>query len=143
MAVGRGLFVPLGWMTVFVILVSPVLALCLWATTRLMHQRGRRELTSGQAWAQIVLWAAMLVFGLACVDGGDSGPTTSVLMRMLGPGTETASELLYTASVFVGIGAWIVLHGKLTKDIAAAPPAQQPYPYPGYPMDHPGPGPLT
>jgi hypothetical protein len=141
MAVGRGLFVPLGWNTFFVIFASPVLAFLLWMTTRMMHQRGRRELTSGQAWAQIVLWAAMFVFGLACIDGGDSGPTFSILMRMFGPGMKTASDVLYTASVIVGVVAWSVLHGKLYRDTEATPPPQQPYLYPGHPPGQPGPGP--
>ncbi|WP_458316967.1 hypothetical protein [Mycolicibacterium brisbanense] len=146
MIVGRGLFVPMGWMVFFGVLASPILLFLLWLTTRLMRERGRRELTSGQAWAQMVLWAAMLVFGLACVDAGDSPiPFPSVLMKMFGegPGMKTVSDVLSAVSVFVGIGAWIVLHGKLTKDIATATAAQQPYPYPGYPPGRPGPGPLT
>ncbi|OBC02368.1 hypothetical protein A5784_15740 [Mycobacterium sp. 852013-50091_SCH5140682] len=146
MVVGRGLFVPMGWMALFGVLASPILLFLLWLTTRMMRQRGRRELTSGQAWAQIVLWAAMLVFGLACVDGGDSPtPFPSVLMKLLGegPAMKTVSGVLFAASVFVGIGAWIVLHGKLTRDIATAQPAQQPYPYPGHPPSQTGPRPLT
>ncbi|MDF3338581.1 hypothetical protein P3H80_14180 [Mycolicibacterium septicum] len=143
MVIGRGLFAQLGWMVVFGVLASPVLALCLVMTSRMMRKPPGRELTSGQAWAQIVLWSAMFVFGLACVDGGDSGTFPSILMRLVGegPAMETVSNLLWAASVLTGVAAWFVLLTKLTRGVAVAPPAQQSYPYPGYPPAQTGPGP--
>ncbi|WP_454791577.1 hypothetical protein [Mycolicibacterium lutetiense] len=143
MVIGRGLLAQLGWMVVFGVLASPVLALCLVATSRLMRKQPGRELTSGQAWAQITLWSSMFVFGLACVDGGDSGTFPSILMKVIGEGPrmETVSNLLWAGSVIVGIAAWFVLLTKLTRGLAVPPPAQQPYPYPGYPPGQPGPGP--
>ncbi|WP_273734815.1 hypothetical protein [Mycolicibacterium septicum] len=144
MAVGRGLFVPLGWMMVFVILCSPVLVLSLVATTRMMRRLPGPELTSGQAWAQIVVWSAMFGFGLFGADGGDSGTTPSILMKLLGerPWAETVSLLLWWSCVFVGPAAWFVLLSKLTKGLAVAAQPQQPHPQPGYP-GYPAPGPIN
>lgn len=145
MAIGRGLFVPLGWMTVFVVLASPFVLISLAATTRLMRRLPERELTSGQARAQVVVWSAMFGFGLFGADGGDSGSFPSILMKLLGerPWTEIVSLLLWWGCVFVGPAAWFVLLTKLTRGVAVAPPAQPPYPYPGYPPGQPGPGPST
>lgn len=151
MVIGRGLFAQLGWMVVFGVLASPVLAPCLVATSRMMRKQPGGELTSGQAWAQVILWASMFVFGLACVDGGDSpGAFPSILMKVIGDGPpmETVSNLLWAGSVVVGVAAWFVLLTKLTRGLAVPPPAQQPYPYPGYPYPgyppaQPGPGPST
>ncbi|KLI04363.1 hypothetical protein ACT17_31550 [Mycolicibacterium conceptionense] len=136
MAIGRGLFVPLGWMTVFVVLVSPLLVICLVITTRQMHRLPDRELTSGAARAHVVLWSAMFLFGLTCVDGGDSGPTYSVLMKVLGraPGAETANSVLWTCSIIAGPVAWFVLQSRLSRSLATTPPPHAP----GYP----GPGPV-
>lgn len=146
MVIGRGLFVQLGWMVVFGVLAAPWLALCLVFTSRLMRKQPGRELTSGQAWAQVILWASMFVFGLACVDGGDSpGAFPSVLMKVIGDGPrmETVSNLLWAGSVIVGVAAWFVLLTKLTRGAAVPPPTQPPYPYPGYPPGQPGPGPSS
>ncbi len=141
MVIGRGLFAQLGWMVVFGVLASPVLALCLVATSRMMRKQPGRELTSGQAWAQIIVWSSMFGFGLFCADGGDSGTFPSILMKLLGepPWSETVSLLLWWACVFAGPVAWFVLMSKLTRGLALAQPAQPPYPYPGYP----GPGPIN
>ncbi|WP_166906058.1 hypothetical protein [Mycobacterium sp. DL440] len=155
MVIGRGLFVQLGWMVVFGVLAAPWLALCLVATSRMMRKLPGGELTSGQAWAQVILWSAMFVFGLACVDGGDSpGAFPSILMKVIGDGPrmETFSNLLWAGSVIVGVAAWFVLLTKLTRARAVPPPVQQQYlhpgypptyPYPGYPPGQPGPGPST
>ncbi|MEN4447590.1 hypothetical protein ACJH6J_24360 [Mycobacterium sp. SMC-18] len=135
MAVGRGLFVQLGWMTVFVVLVSPVLLICLTMTTRMIRQLPGRELTPAQTRAQVAVWSAMFGFGVFCADGGDSGTTSSILMKLLGEPSwsETVSELLWSACVIAGPVAWCVLFSKLTKGLA---PVQPPHPPTGYP----GPG---
>ncbi|MFV8266698.1 hypothetical protein ACNQR9_27175 [Mycolicibacterium peregrinum] len=85
----------------------------------------------------------MFVFGLACVDGGDSpGAFPSVLMKVIGDGPrmETVSNLLWAGSVIVGVAAWFVLLTKLTRGAAVPPPTQPPYPHPGYPPAYPHPG---
>ncbi|MFV8245378.1 hypothetical protein [Mycolicibacterium peregrinum] len=143
MVIGRGLFVQLGWMVIFGVLAAPWLALCLVFTSRLMRKQPGKEITSGQAWAQVILWASMFVFGLACVDGGDSpGAFPSVLMKVIGDGPrmETVSNLLWAGSVIVGVAAWFVLLTKLTRGAAVPPPTQPPYPHPGYPPAYPHPG---
>ncbi|MBU9766401.1 hypothetical protein FR943_21470 [Mycobacterium sp. TNTM28] len=145
MAVGRGLFVPMGWMTVLIVLASPVLVLCLVITTRQIH-RLRGELTSGQAGAQLVLWSAMFGFGLFLADGGDSGTFPSILMKLLGepPWGETVSMFLWWCCVFAGPVAWFVLQSRLARSLGAATPAPHPtHPYPGYPPGYPGPGPMN
>lgn len=146
MVIGRGLFAQLGWMVVFGVLAAPWLALCLVATSRMMRKLPGRELTSGQAWAQVILWVSMFVFGLACVDGGDSPDAfPSVLMKVIGEGPrmETVSSLLWAASVVVGVAAWFVLLTKLTRGLALAQPPQPPYPYPGHLPGYPAPGPMN
>lgn len=143
MAVGRGLFVPLGWMTVFVVLVSPVLLICLTMTTRMIRHLPGRELTPGQTRAQIVVWSAMLGFGVFCADGGDSSTTSSILMKLLGEPSwsETVSMLLWWGCVFAGPVAWCVLYSKLSRSIASATQTQQPYL--DCPPRQPGPGPAA
>ncbi|MUL66688.1 hypothetical protein BOO86_19605 [Mycobacterium sp. CBMA 234] len=138
MAVGRGLFAPLGWMTVFAVLVSPVLLIFLWMTTRMIRQLPGRELTAGQTRAQVTVWTAMFGFGVFCADGGDSGTTASILMKLLGEPSwsETVSMLLWWGCVIAGPVAWCVLFSKLSRSLALAQQARQPDPYPG----NPGPG---
>lgn len=135
MAVGRGLFVPLGWMGLFAIFFSPVLLTCLLATTRMIRRLPGRNLTVGQTRAQVVLWSAMFGFGLFAPDSGDGPPFPSILMKLLGEPSwsETVSELLWSACVIAGPVAWCVLFSKLTKGLA---PVQPPHPPTGYP----GPG---
>ncbi|MGA5463669.1 hypothetical protein [Mycobacterium sp. NPDC050041] len=135
MVIGRGLFVPLGWMVVFGVLASPVLVICLGITSLMMRRPPGRELTAVQAWAQIAMWAAMFGFGLTCVDGGDSGTTGSVLTTFFGDGSgvETLSGLLWYGCIAAGIVAWFVLLITLSRRPAATPLPQQPYPYPPTP----------
>jgi len=119
--VGRGLFVPLGWLTLFGVLASPVVALCLWSTTRMMRRRSDPELTPAQTRLQLVLWFAMLGFGLTASDGGDSGATSSVLTHLLGGAHEVAavSDWFAFGCLVTGVVAWIVLSSKLSADLVA------------------------
>ena len=130
MAIGRGVFAPLGWMTVFVVLVSPALLICLTMTTKMIRQLPGRELTPAQTRAQVTVWAAMFGFGVFCADGGDSGTTSSILMKLLGEPSwsETVSLALWSACVIAGPVAWCVLFSKLSRGLA---PAQPPFPHPG------------
>ncbi|TDK92951.1 MULTISPECIES: hypothetical protein [Mycobacteriaceae] len=130
MAIGRGVLAPLGWMTVFVVLVSPALLICLTMTTRMIRQLPGRELTPAQTRAQVTVWSAMFGFGVFCADGGDSGTTSSILMKLLGEPSwsETVSLALWSACVIAGPVAWCVLFAKLSGSRA---PAQPPFPHPG------------
>ncbi|WP_441957671.1 hypothetical protein [Mycolicibacterium houstonense] len=145
MAIGRGLFVPLGWITVFVILASPALLICLTVTTKMMRRLPSPGVTTAQARAQVVVWSAMFGFGLFSVDGGDSGTFPSILMALLGepPWSETVSLLLWWACVFAGPMAWFVLLTRLTRGRAVTAPPAPPYPYPGHPLGYSGPGPVN
>lgn len=135
---GRALFIPSGLLVLLCVFVSPLLVICLVVTTRLMRRPPGRVLTSGQAWAQIVLWVSMFGFGFTCLDGGGDGISRSVLTKIAGGGpvVTTVSDLTCTASVVVGVVAWFVLHSKLS-----ASPAHQPHPGPGDPSGQAGPGP--
>jgi hypothetical protein len=122
MVFGRGLFVPLGWMMLFGVLASPILALCLWSTTQMMRKPPGRVLTTAQASAQLILWLAMFGFGFTLVDANDNPGGQSVLTKLLGGGstTENVSNLLWLACSIVGVVAWIVLQNRLTADAAQA-----------------------
>ncbi|GAA2437509.1 hypothetical protein [Mycolicibacterium llatzerense] len=127
MAIGRGLFVPLGWIALFTIFFSPLLLACLLATTRMIRRLPGRDLTVGQTRAQVALWSAMFGFGLFAPDGGDGPTYPSILMKLLGEPSwsETVSGLLWWGCIIAGPVAWCVLFSKLTKGLAAVQP---PYP---------------
>ena len=145
MVAGWGFFVPVGLGSLFNILASPLLLICLVITGRMMRRPPGRVLTVGQVWAQLLLWLAMFGYGLTCSGRAGDGSTRSVLMKLVGaaavrPGEATAmsnvNELLGAVFVIGGIASWCVLFSKLSRSVAPAQPPQQPYPYPGYP----GPG---
>lgn len=128
MAIGRGLFVPLGWIALFTIFFSPLLLACLLATTRMIRRLPGRDLTVGQTRAQVALWSAMFGFGLFAPDSGDGPPYPSILMKLLGEPSwsETVSGLLWLGCVIAGPIAWCVLFSKLTKGLAAVQPQYPP-----------------
>jgi hypothetical protein len=119
MLFGRAIVMPLGWFTLFGLMASPIIALCLWSSTRTMRSRPDPVLTSAQARAQLVLWAAMFVFGFTVLDANDNPDDRSVLTT-LWSGGHAVSGWLSMGSIVVGVVAWIVLQQRLTADVAAA-----------------------
>jgi hypothetical protein len=108
---GRGMFgVPWGWMFLILLFTAvPVLLILLGITTVLAFRQPDRRLTPRQAYAQVAIWVAMLVFGAAIADFDDSGHTESVLSHWFGPGLLDAGQAIVTAAVVVAAVAWIAL----------------------------------
>ncbi len=120
---GRMLFGVGGWMLlVYLVSVVPVLLLGLLVTSVLaLTQRaepgGRRELTRPQARAQLVMWAAMSVFGAFSFDFGDTEDSDSALLvEVLGDRewVWAATTTIMAVSALVTVVAWVALVVTLT-----------------------------
>jgi hypothetical protein len=117
--IGRIVFGVGGWVVlIFLISVVPVLLVALVLTTVLAFtQAGRpRALTPLQAWAQVVTWLGLVVFGAFVPDFGDTDDSQlSLLTQVFG-----YSDALYDASFVVAlvgggvaVVAYVVLLGAL------------------------------
>ncbi len=108
---GRAAFgVPWGWMFLILLFTAvPVLLILLGITTVLAFRQPGRRFTSRQAYAQVAIWVAMVVFGAAIADFDDSGNTESLLSHWFGPAMLHAGQAIVTAAVVVAAVAWIAL----------------------------------
>lgn len=112
---GRGLFgVEIGWRFLFVLFfIVPVLAVCLTASTVLAYRQKLRpvRLSAGQAWSQLVFWAALVFGGAAVIDFVDADlgePRESVLTEVLGVSLSVSHTSMYVAAAVATI-AWLTL----------------------------------
>lgn len=122
---GRAAFgVPWGWMFLILLFTAvPVLLILLGITTFLAFRQPVRRFTTRQAYAQVAIWAAMIVFGAAIADFDDDGHTESVLSHWFGPGMLDAGQAIVTAAVVVAAAAWIALLALLIRGRRRETPA--------------------
>lgn len=116
---GRIVFGVGGWFfLVFLFSVVPVVLLALIVTTTLAYtQQGRpRSLTAFQAWAQLLTWVSLFLFGAFCPDFGDTEDSeTSLLTQVFGwsRGLLDLSYTLTLACALAAFVAYVVLLGSL------------------------------
>lgn len=129
---GRGLFgVEIGWRFMFILFfIVPVLAVCLTASTVMAYRQKRRpvRLSTGQAWAQIAVWAALVLGGAAVIDFVDADigePRESVLIELLGASLAVSHKLMYVAAAMAGV-SWLVLTVLLVLGLRAKNEGAQP-----------------
>ena len=108
---GRAAFgVPWGWMFLILLFTAvPVLLILLGITTFLAFRQPGRRFTTRQAYAQVAIWVAMVVFGAAIADFDDSGHTESLFSHWFGPAMLHAGQAIVTAAVVLAAVAWIAL----------------------------------
>lgn len=105
---GRAAFgVPWGWMFLILLFTAvPVLLILLGITTVLAFRQPGRRFTTRQAYAQVAIWVALVVFGAAIADFDDDGHTESVLSHWFGPAMLDAGQAIVTVAVVVAAVAW-------------------------------------
>lgn len=112
---GRIVFGVGGWFfLVFMVSVVPVVLCALIVTTVLaLTQDGRpRSLTPLQAWAQLLTWAGLLLFGAVVPDFGDTTESEmSLLTQVFGWSREALDWSYYSAITFALVA--IVAYGVL------------------------------
>lgn len=129
---GRGLFgVEIGWRFLFVLLfVMPVLMVSLTVSTVLAYRQRRRpvRLSAGQAWSQLVFWAALVVGGAAVIDFVDADlgePRESVLIELLGASLAVSHKLMYVSAAVAAV-AWLTLTVLLIRGLGRKDAGAQP-----------------
>jgi hypothetical protein len=116
---GRIVFGVGGWFfLVFMISVVPVVLVALIVTTVLAYtQDGRpRALTAFQAWAQLMTWSALLLFGAFCPDFGDTEDSETSMLTQLFGWSRSLLDLSYTitlACALAAVAGYVVLLGSL------------------------------
>jgi hypothetical protein len=116
---GRIVFGVGGWFfLLFMFSVVPVVLVALIVTTALAFtQEGRpRALTRFQAWAQLLTWVSLLLFGAFCPDFGDTEDSEVSLLTQAFGWSRNLLDLSYTLTVSFGLAAfvgYVVLLGSL------------------------------
>ena len=116
---GRIVFGVGGWFfLVFLFSVVPVVLLALIVTTTLAYtQQGRpRSLTAFQAWAQLLTWVSLFLFGAFCPDFGDTEDSETSLLTQVFGWSRGLLDLSYTLTLAFALAAfvaYVVLLGSL------------------------------
>ncbi|GAA1140778.1 hypothetical protein GCM10009606_20320 [Nocardioides aquiterrae] len=117
--VGRIVFGVGGWFfLVFLFSVVPVVLVALVLTTVLAYtQPGRpRALTRFQAWAQLLTWLSLFLFGAFCPDFGDTEDSEVSLLTQVFGRSRGLLDLSYTITIgcaLAAIAAYVVLLSSL------------------------------
>jgi hypothetical protein len=127
--IGRVVFGVGGWFVlIFLLSVVPVVLVALLVTTVLgLTQQGRpRSLTPLQAWAQVLTWLALFLFGAFCPDFGDTEESEVALLTQVFGRSDALLGLSYTLTIGFGlaaVAAYAVLLASLVfaRRAAAAP----------------------
>lgn len=126
---GRLVFGVGGWFfVVFLFSVVPVVLAAMVLTTALAYtQQGRpRALTRLQAWAQLLTWVSLFLFGAFCPDFGDTEDSETALLTQVFGWSRGLLDLSYALTLGCALAAsvaYVVLLGSLT---LARRPAPQP-----------------
>lgn len=124
---GRLVFGVGGWFfLIFLISVVPVVLAALVLTTVLAFtQHGRpRALTAFQAWAQLLTWLSLLLFGAFCPDFGDTEDSEMSLLTQAFGWSRSLLDLSYTITIACAVAAvvaYAVLLASLVFARRAAP----------------------
>lgn len=107
---GRALFgAPLGWMAAIGLFIAPFVILGMYIPPIVVvFDRDAKAARSTRVFydvASYVLWAALIVLGLALVDGGDSGDVGSVLTTWGVP--DAVTGVLAAVAALATILGWI------------------------------------
>lgn len=107
---GRVVFGVGGWFfLVFMVSIVPVVLIALLVTTILAFtQDGRpRALTTTQAWAQVLTWLCLLVFGAIVPDFGDTTESEMSALTQIFGWSRATLDLSY--SIAIGAAMFAVL----------------------------------
>ncbi|WP_370616600.1 hypothetical protein [Mumia sp. Pv 4-285] len=115
--IGRAFLGAGGWLILlFAMTVVPVLFGALALTTAIAFSQRRPpsvgRITPRQAWAHVVLWVALFVFGFCVVDVGDAEDSShSVLTLLVGPSdsVQDVSTVIALVAAVVAGAAWVWL----------------------------------
>ncbi len=107
---GRIVFGVGGWFfLVFLVSIVPVVLVALIVTTVLAYtQQGRpRALTAFQAWAQLLTWLALFLFGAFCPDFGDTEDSETAMLTQVFGRSRGLLDLSYTITIACALAAFV------------------------------------
>lgn len=126
---GRLVFGVGGWFfVVFLFSVVPVVLVALILTTTLAYtQQGRpRALTAFQAWAQLLTWVSLFLFGAFCPDFGDTEDSETSLLTQVFGWSRGLLDLSYTLTLAFALAAFVAYVVLLGSLMFARRPAPEP-----------------
>jgi len=107
--IGRIVFGVGGWfIVIFLFSVVPMVLLAMVVTTVLAFtQEGRpRAVTTVQAWAQLVTWLMLLLFGAFCPDGGDAPDSEGAMLTQVFGFSQRLLDLSYNLAIGFAVAAF-------------------------------------